>query len=72
MWTGESKVVEREGGEEGKSTTSNPRLPGWDPYLIQGHVPDGCAIDFEDPVSHVDGILHIWAHAAWVHSVGTE
>lgn len=37
-------------------------------YLIQRHIPDGRAIDFQDPVSNVDGILHIWAHAAGVHS----
>lgn len=64
VWTGESQGWCSQG-----STTSNQTQ---DPYLVQGHIPDGCAIDFQDPVSNVDGILHIRAHAAWVHSVGIE
>ena len=68
MWTGESQVV----GSRHKGTTSNPACQTWDPHLVQGHVPDGRAIDFQDPVPDVDGILHIRAHAAWVHSADTE
>lgn len=67
VWTGESQVV----GARHEGTTSNPAYQTQDPYLIQGHVPNGCAVDFQDPVSNMDGILHIWAHAAWVHSVDT-
>ena len=66
-WTGESQVV----ASRHEGTTSNPACQTWDPHLVQGHVPDGGAIDFQDPVPDMDGILHIWAHAAWVHSVGT-
>ena len=68
VWTGESQVV----GSRHEGTTSNPTCQTWDPYLVQRHVPDGRAIDFQDPVPNMDGILHIRAHAARVHSVGTE
>lgn len=71
--SGESRCVDRwvpGGGGRHEGTTSNPASQTQDPYLIQGHVPNGCAIDLQDPVSNMDGILHIWAHAAWVHSVG--
>lgn len=62
----------RWGGEGSRHGASNPAFQTRDSYLIQGHIPDGRAIDFQDPVSNMDGILHIWAHAAWVHSVGIE
>lgn len=65
VWTGESSEVASELRGEA-STSVIPPSP--ESYLIQRHIPDGCAIDFQDPVSHMDGILHIWAHAAWVHS----
>lgn len=69
VWTGESSEVVAELRAEA-STSSTPSclsVSPW-PYLVQRHIPDGRAIDFQDPVSNVDGILHIWAHAAWVHS----
>ena len=59
-------------GSRHKGTTSNPACQTWDPHLVQGHVPDGRAIDFQDPVPDVDGILHIRTHAARVHSADTE
>ena len=68
VWTGEPQVVR--GSMEG--TALHPAHQTQGPYLIQGHIPNGCAIDFQDPVSNMNGILHIWTHAAWVHSVGTE
>lgn len=42
MWTGESQVV----GSRHKGHHLNPTCQTWDPHLVQGHIPDGRAIDF--------------------------
>lgn len=39
-------------------------------YLIQGNVADGGAVDLQDAVAHVDGVLHVGADAVWIHSAG--
>lgn len=51
---------------------ARPRISSQMPHLVQGYIPDGRAIDFQDPVPDVDGILHIRAHAAGVHSGGIK
>lgn len=49
---------------------SCPSLTSLWSYLIQRDIPDGCAVDLQDAVSNMDGILYVRAHAAWVHSGG--
>lgn len=61
-------AVERRCESSASITPPCPSLGSLWSYLVQWHIPDGRAIDFQDPVSNVDGILHIWAHAAGVHS----
>lgn len=39
-------------------------------YLVQRHVADGRAVDLQDAVTHVDGVLHVRADAVRVHPAG--
>lgn len=39
-------------------------------YLIQRDVADGGAVDLQDAVAHVDGVLHVRADAVWVYPAG--
>lgn len=37
-------------------------------YLIQGDVVNGRPVDFEDLISNMNGVFHIWTDAVCVHS----
>jgi len=39
----------------------------WDQYLVQRDVVNRRPVDFEDPVSYMNGVLHIWTDAVWFH-----
>lgn len=36
-------------------------------YLIQRNIVNGCPIDFQDPISNMNGIFHIWTDAVCIH-----
>lgn len=58
----DGREVLGEGGHEGVLGDSTEGL-----YLIQGDVADGGAVDLQNAVAHMDGVLHVGADAVGIH-----